>query len=70
MLKEIKMQTTKPAPTAKYVRSVGPFGGWGGFKHHLVRIGVIANADCDAPIEWQRAFCAAFGRTLTNERKV
>jgi hypothetical protein len=66
---------TKPCPTCKqpvrpsaaYVRRLR-LGGWGAMKHHLVRIGVIPNADADAPVEWQRAFCAAFGRTLTNER--
>lgn len=59
----------KLAPTAKYVRSLR-VGGWAGFKHHLVRIGVLESVDQDTPIQWQRAFCAAFGRTLTNERKV
>lgn len=58
----------KPRPTAAYVRSLR-LGGWGAFKHHLVRIGVIATVDCDAPVEWQRAFCRAFGRTLTNEQR-
>lgn len=54
-----------PKPTASYVRSLR-LGGWGAFKHHLVRIGVIANTDCDTPPEWQDAFCRAFGRRLTN----
>ena len=60
-------KTITPAPTAKYVRSLR-IGGWGGFKHHLVRIGVIANVYCDTPVEWKRAFCAACGRTLYEKK--
>lgn len=37
-------------------------GSWGGFKHHLVRMGVISNVDCDVPEDWKKAFCKAFGR--------
>jgi hypothetical protein len=56
-------------PSAAYVRRLR-LGGWAGMKHHLVAIGVIPSTDHDAPIEWQEAFCRAFGRQRFGGRNV
>ena len=37
-------------------------GGWAGYKHWLVRQGVIASPIDDVPKEWQIAFLKANGR--------
>jgi hypothetical protein len=44
---------------AQAVRLNALRGGWSSYKHALIRAGIIANSDCDVPLEWKNAFLRA-----------
>jgi hypothetical protein len=50
------------ATVAQAVRFGALRGGWGTYKHALIRAGVIPSSDADVPPEWQFVFKKANGR--------
>lgn len=55
-------------PSAAAVRRLRPMG-WADFKHKLHRLGILPSPVADVPEAWQRAFCAAFGRTYRSSAR-
>jgi len=63
--KDFLEEADKPRPHPSYIKKLGmQASSWAGFKHHLVKIGVLKTVDHDTPEECKIAYAKRWGRTL------